>query len=69
MSARTHYTTAPSPGANLMTSWRAYPGRGLRAERTREQARIRIWEYEGGSLFQPRSGYERYRTDAATARA
>ena len=69
MSAGTHYTTAPSSGANLMMSWRARPGRGLRAERAREQARIRIWEYEGGSLFQPRSGYERYRTDAAMALA
>jgi hypothetical protein len=59
MTPRMHYTSAPSSGANLMTSWRARPRRTRQAERAREHARIGIWEYEGGSLFHPRRGYER----------
>jgi hypothetical protein len=66
---RTYYATTASSDATLTMSWLARLGRAMRAERAREHARIGIWEYEGGSLFQPRSGYERYRTDASTALA
>jgi len=66
---RTYYASAPSPKASVMMSWQARPWLRMRAERAREHARIRIWEYEGGSLFHPRNGYERYRTDGAAAPA
>jgi hypothetical protein len=60
----TGYAPAPSNAA-LTTSWLARLRRGVHAERKREHARIKLWEYEGGSLFHPRHvDYERYRTDA-----
>ena len=63
-----YYPSAASSNSALTMSWLARLGRATRAERAREHARIGIWEYEGGSLFHPRhGGYERYRTDAATA--
>jgi hypothetical protein len=51
----TYYSREPS-NAMLTMSWLARLGRGMRAERARERARINTWEYEGGSLFHPRQG-------------
>ena len=42
--------------ASLTMSWLARLQRGKQAEKSRERARIHLWEFEGGSLA--RASYE-----------